>query len=147
MSPSLRRLAIAGAITAATLWTLAAFGTWWLLQAALGTLEQGSAASVNQAIAAWTDRPWVQHWLDPHDAAALRDGVEWLLGLGGGPAAWLGMALVVLSVVVVATWVGGLVLGALGVWIVAAALGRLAGWWSAGAAWPWSRQPPARLSP
>lgn len=56
----------------------------------------------------------MRHWLDPDEAAALRDGVDWLLGLGGGPAAWLGTALWLLAAVAVVVWASGLLLAALG---------------------------------
>ncbi len=138
MSRTLRQTLMAAAVVAAALWTLAAFGAWWLLQAAAGALEAGSTATAMQAVTDWTERPWVRHWLDPDEALALRDGVDWLLGLGGGPAVWLGTALALLTAAVVMFWAGGLVLALLAAWAVFALWRRLAGWWRDSARRPWA---------
>lgn len=141
MNRTLRNTLVCGAVLAASMWTLAAFGAWWLLQAAAGALDGGSTASVMQAFNVWTDRTWVRHWLDPQDIDALRDGLDWLLSLGGGPAAWLGTALTLLTVALVVFWAGGLVLAALGVLAVVVATRRIAAWQRQGA--PWSKPTPA----
>ena len=141
MRPALRLTLTAAAAVAAALWTLAALGVWWLLQATAGALEGGSPAAAMQAVTAWTERPWVQHWLDAGEAEALRDGVDWLLGLGGGPVVWLGSVLAFLGAVLVIAWAGGIVLAVLAGWAAIALLRRLAGWWRSGAGWPWPARP------
>lgn len=144
MKRALRLTLAAGAAAAVAMWTLAAVAVWWLLQAAAGALEGGSPAAAMQAVTAWTERPWVQHWLDRHEAEALLDGVDWLLGLGGGPVVWLGTVLAFLGAALVIAWGGGIVLAVLAGWAVIALLRRLGNWWRDRAAWPWApRTPPA----
>lgn len=136
MSRGLRITLAAGAGLAVALWTLAALAAWWLVQAAAGALDAGSAAAAMQAVDGWTARPWVQHWLDPDEAAALRDGIDWLLGLGGGPAAWLGTATALLAAALLIGWAGGLVLAALVAWALLSLLRRAATAWPQGrSAW------------
>ncbi|MBE2243518.1 MAG: hypothetical protein IAE86_12230 [Burkholderiaceae bacterium] len=137
MSRTLKVLLLAAGGVAVALWTLAALGAGWLLQAGAGALDGGSSAAAMQAVTAWTERPWVRHWLDPDEAAVLLDAVDWLLGLGGGPQAWLGTALLVLGTALVMVWAGGLVLALLAAVLVLALLRRLAAWWRGGARWPW----------
>ncbi|HEU4458568.1 MAG TPA: hypothetical protein VFR90_05550 [Methylibium sp.] len=137
MSRRMRLALGAGATVAAALWTLAAITAWWLLQAAGAALEGGSSAATVQAVTAWTERPWVQHWLDPDEAVALRDGIDWLLGLGGGPAVWLGSAMTLLGVALVLIWAGGLVLAALLAWGALALGRRLVEGWRSGVRWRW----------
>lgn len=132
------RLALAaGGALAVALWTLAALAAWWLLQAAAGALDAGSTAAAMQAVTAWTERPWVRHWLDPDEAAALRDGIDWLMHLGGGPAAWLGTAMALLAAALLIGWAGGLVLAALAVWATLALLRRGGAWWREARGKPW----------
>ncbi len=142
MSRALRLTLAAGAACAVALWTLAALAAWWLLQAAAGALDGTSPAAALQTIGAWTDRPWVRHWLDPQDAAALRDGADWLLGLAGGPATWLGTVLVWLGAALLAAWAGGLVLATLAAWALRALVRRLVLAWREGVLWPWTSRPP-----
>jgi hypothetical protein len=121
MKHALRIALAAGTAVLAIMWTLAALGTWWLLQAGAFALEAQPTAVSLQAVMAWTERPWVRYWLDPHEAEALRDGVGWLLGLDGGPAAWLGSALTMLGAALLLVWAGGLLFGAAGLlaaWVV-----------------------------
>lgn len=125
----LRLTLAAGGALALALWTLAAVAAWWLLQAAAGALDAGSTAAAMQAVTAWTERPWVRHWLDPEEAAALRDGLDWLMSLGGGPASWLGTAMVVLAAALLIGWAGGVVLALLAVWATVALLRRAGAWW------------------
>ncbi|HRH89070.1 MAG TPA: hypothetical protein PLO41_19655 [Rubrivivax sp.] len=144
MSRTLKVLLLAAGGVAVALWTLAALGAGWLLQAAAGALDGGSSAAAMQAVTVWTERPWVRHWLDPDEAAVLLDAVDWLLGLGGGPHAWLGTALVVLGAALVMVWAGGLVLALLAALLAVALLRRLAAWLRDGVRWPWvSREPHA----
>jgi hypothetical protein len=138
MRPALRIALGTGALVATGLWTLLALGSWWLLQTGAAALEAQPAAASLQALTAWTERPWARLWLDPQEAEALRDGVHWLLGLGGGPAHWLSAALAWLGVALVLLWAGGLLLGALlllGTW-------QLARWararWQPAAGGPWA---------
>ena len=137
MSRTLKLLLLTTGGIAAALWTLFALGAWWLLQAGAGALEGGSPAAVMQAVAAWAERPWVRYWLDADEAAVLLDTVDWLLGLGGGPTAWLGTALVVVGVALIMAWAGGLVLALLAACVAVALLRRLTRWWRGGARWPW----------
>ncbi len=141
MSRALKQTLAAGAVLAVSAWTLAAVGAWWLLQATAGALEGGSTATAMQAVTAWTDRPWVRHWLDPQETEALRDGIDWLFGLGGGPLAWAGTALTLLTIALVVFWAGGLVLAVLAVWASVALLRRSATWWRQGAPGPWTSRP------
>lgn len=113
MSRALRIALGASAAAAALLWTLGVLGCWWLLQAGAALLEGHSPAAVLQAFTAWSERPWVRYWLDPYAAEALRDGLDWLLSLGQGAAAWTGPVLAWLGVVLLVVWAGGLLLGAL----------------------------------
>lgn len=136
MTRALRLTLAAGAATIAALWTLAAVGAGWMLLAGASALEGGSSAATLQAVAAWTERPWVRHWLDPHEADAVRDGADWLLGLGGGPAAWLGSALTLLGAALVMVWAGGLVLGALVGLAAMMLVQRWVEWWRNGPRWP-----------
>lgn len=138
MNQPLRMAALAGTAVLAGLWTLAAAGAWWLLQAGGLALEAQPTAVSLQAVMAWTERPWVRYWLDPQEAAALRDGVDWLLGLGGGPQVWLGSALTVLGVALVLVWAGGLLLGAVGLWAGWLLARQASAWWRSGARGPWS---------
>ena len=141
MKQTLRLAVIASIVVLASLWTLAAVGTWWLLQAGASALEAQPAAVSLQAVMAWTERPWVRHWLDAHEIDALRDGVTWLLGLGGGPAVWMGSALALLGIALVLVWAGGLLLGMAALaatWFVAS---RAVAWWRSGARGPWAARP------
>ena len=72
MNKTLRVAGIAGIVVLAGLWTLAAVGTWWLLQAGASALEAQPMAVSLQAVMAWTERPWVRYWLEPGAADALR---------------------------------------------------------------------------
>jgi len=148
MSRALKLSLAAGAACAVALWTLAALGTWWLLQAAAGALDGASPTAALQTIGAWADRPWVRHWLDPQETAALLDGADWLLGLAGGPSPWLATVLAWLGAALVVAWAGGLMLAALTAWGTRALIRRLGLAWREGVLWPWtSRGPTAdRLS-
>jgi hypothetical protein len=129
MTRAVRVAAVTSVVVLAGLWTLAAAGAWWLLQAGVSSLEaQPTAASV-QAVMAWTERPWVRYWLDPHEAAALRDGVDWLLGLGGSSSVGLGSALTLMGIVLALVWAGGLLLGAVGLWAAWVVTRRVSAWW------------------
>jgi hypothetical protein len=138
MKRALRVTLAAGTVVLAGLWTLAALGTWWLLQAAAAALEGQPTAVSLQAVTSWAERPWVRFWLDPHEANALRDGVDWLLGLGGGPSVWVGSALTLLGVALILVWAGGLLLGALGLlaaWLVTR---KALAWWRSADRRPWA---------
>lgn len=144
MSRALRFTMVAGGLLAAALWTLTALAFWWLLQAAAGALDAGSSAAAMQVLTDWTTRPWVQRWLDVDEAAALRDAADWLLGLGGGPAAWLGTAMALLAAALLVGWAGGLVLAALAAWAAVALLRQAhACWQGRRAGLRWSRSAPA----
>lgn len=132
-----QRMGMAVAGVALVLWTLLAMVSWWGLNASAHWLDSQSAESVVQWVTHWTGRPWVQHWLDPHEIAALRDGVDWVFHLGGGPQAWLSSVVVVLKVLLVMTWAGGIVLSMLTLWVAQWALSRAAAWWQSGRHWPW----------
>ena len=138
MSRALNLTLAAGAACALTLWTLAALGAWWLLQAAAGALDGASPATALQTLGAWADRPWVRHWLDPQETAALLDGADWLLGLAGGPSAWLATVLAWFGAALVVAWAGGLVLAALTAWATHALVRRLGLAWREGVRWPWT---------
>lgn len=140
MSRSMNRLLLAGAVVGTALWTLTAVGAWWLLQAAAGSLEGGSTAATMQAVTAWSERPWVRHWLDPQDVEMLRDGIDWLVHLGGGPGQWVGTALTWLAAALVMVWAGGLVLALVVAGLAFALMRRTGSWWRHGARGPWSRQ-------
>lgn len=136
MKPAHRVAWTAGIAVIAGLWTAAALGAWGLLQVGASALEAQSAAATVQAVAAWLERPWVRHWFDPQEADALRDGVDWLLGLGGGPAAWLGWVLALLGAALVLVWAGGLLLGA-ALLLAARLVARQAlAWRRGGPRWP-----------
>ncbi len=141
MKNGLRIALVAGTVVLAGLWTLAALGAWWLIQAGGTALEAQPVAVSVQAVMAWTERPWARYWLDPHEVDALRDGVSWILELGGGPTAWLGSTLTLLGVALVLVWAGGLLLGVIGL-LVAWLVTRWAlALWRSGAGRPWaSRQ-------
>lgn len=138
MKPALRLAALACIVVLASLWTLTAVGAWWLLQAGAAALQAQPTADSLQAVMAWTERPWVRYWLEPHEAEALRDGLAWLLGLGGGPAVWLGSALTLLGVTLVLVWAGGLLFGALVLWAAWHLARRAFAWWRSGARAPWA---------
>lgn len=140
MSRSLRYLLGAVAVGAVVLWTLAALVAWWVIQSAAGALDGATPAAAMQAAAAWAERPWVRAWLDPHEVQALLDGVAWLTGLGGGPAAWLSTALAVLAVVLVVSWAGGIVLALLAGIVTLLIARRASAWWGRGAPLPWRRE-------
>ena len=136
MSRALRATLIAGLVVVASLWTAAALGAWWLVQAGASALEGQQPAVILQAVTGWTERPWARYWLDPHEVDALRDALAWLLDLGGGPAVWLGSAGVALGVALVLVWAGGLLLGVvalLAVWLLAH---RVLTWWRSAARRP-----------
>ena len=140
MKRAVRMAAVAGIVVLASLWTLTAAGAWWLLQAGAAALEAQPTAVSLQAVMAWTERPWVRLWLEPHEIDALRDGFTWVLGLGGGPAAWLGSALTLLGIALLLVWAGGLLLGLaslVAVWLVAR---RALAWWLHRAHGPWAMQ-------
>lgn len=132
MRRALRAALIASTVVLASLWTLAAVGAWWLLQAGASAMDAQPAAVTLQAVDAWTERPWVRHWLDPDQAAALRDGVAWLLDLGGGPAAWLASAVALATVALILVWAGGLLLAAVGVLASWLAIRWVIGRWHSG---------------
>lgn len=141
MKRAVRMAAVAGIVVLASLWTLTAAGAWWLLQAGATALEAQPTSVSLQAVMAWTERPWVRHWLEPHEIDALRDGFDWLQGLGGGPGAWLGSALTLLGIALFLVWAGGLLLGVaslLAAWLVAR---RAFAWWQHRARGPWAMQP------
>ncbi|MCU0965311.1 MAG: hypothetical protein MUF08_09700 [Burkholderiaceae bacterium] len=138
MKQTLRIAALGGIVVLTSLWTLAAVGAWWLLQAGASALEAQPTAVSLQAVMAWTERPWVRYWLDPHEADAFRDVVTWLLSLGGGPAVWLGSALTLLGVALVLVWAGGLLLGAVGLWAAWLVMRQASAWWRSGARGPWA---------
>jgi len=142
MKRALRIASATGVVVLVGLWTLAALGAWWLLQAGASALEGQSAAATLQAVTAWTERPWVRQWLDPDEAAALLDGIDWLLGLGGGPGAWVAWALTLIGAAVILVWAGGLVIGVLGLMLAWFVLRRVVAWWRAGPRWPaaWGRR-------
>lgn len=137
MSRTLRLAALAGLGVLASLWTLAAVGAWWLLQAGATALDVQPAAVTLQAVMSWTERPWVRYWLDPHEADALHDGVAWLLDVGGGPAVWLGSALTFLGVSLILLWAGGLLLGVAALLAACLVMRRALAWWRSGARGPW----------
>lgn len=136
MKRTMRITALTGMVILAGLWTLTAAGAGWLLQAGASALEAQPTAVSLQALMAWTERPWVRYWLDPHEADALRDGVDWLLGIGGGPAVWLGSALTLLGVALVLVWAGGLLLGAVGLWAAWLVMSQASAWWRSGTSAP-----------
>jgi hypothetical protein len=141
MRLALRIALVGGGGMLVGLWTLAAVGAWWLLQAGAAAFEAHPTAISPQAVAAWTERPWVRYWLNPLEAEAVRDAVDWLLSMGGGPTVWLDSALMLLGATLIIVWAGGLLFGAAGLlaaWIVA----RWAlAWWRSGPRMPWaSRQ-------
>ena len=141
MKPTLGFVLISGGVALAGLWTLGALGLWWLLHSGATALASQPPELSLQALSAWTERPWVRYWLDPLAAEALLDAGHWLLGLGGGPAAWLGSALALLAFVLLLVWAGGLLLAAAAAW-AALALGRAAlGWWRSDRIWPSSGRP------
>lgn len=121
----------------AALWTLGALGLWWLLQAGATALASQPPELSLQALSAWTERPWVRYWLDPLAAEALLDAAHWLLGLGGGPAAWLGSALALLAFTLVLVWAGGLLLAAALAWATLALARAALRWWRSDRAWHW----------
>ena len=141
MTRTLRLAVIASIVVLAGLWTLAAVGAGWLLQAGASALEAQPADVSLQAVMAWTERPWVRHGLDPHEIDALRDGVTWLLGVGGGPAVWMGSALVLLGIALVLVWAGGLLLGLAALAATCFVASRAVAWWRSGARGPWSARP------
>jgi len=142
MSRALKLSLAAGAACAVSLWTLAALGTWWLLQVAAGALDGASPTAALQTIGAWADRPWVRHWLDPQETAALLDGADWLLGSAGGPSSWLGTLMAWLGAALVVAWAGGLVLAALTAWATRALVVRLGLACREGVNWPWTSRGP-----
>lgn len=145
MKQTLRLVALGGIVVLASLWTLAAVGAWWLLQAAASALDTQPTAVSLQAVMAWTERPWVRYWLDPQEADAFRDGATWLLNLSGGPAIWLGSALTLLGVALVLVWAGGLLLSAVGLWAAWLITRQTSAWCRSGARGPWAMRqaPPA----
>lgn len=138
MKRALSMVLVVGAGLLASLWTLAALGAWLLLQAGATALDAQPIAVTLQAVMAWTERPWVRYWLDRHEAEALLDGVGWLLGLGGGPAVWLGSALALLGVALVLVWAGGLLLGAVGLLVAGLITRRAIAWWQSGPGGRWA---------
>jgi hypothetical protein len=130
-------------VVLALLWTLAAVGTWWLLQAGAHTLEAQPAGVAQQAVIGWTERPWVRYWLAPDEVEALRDGLDWLFGLGGGPAAWLGSTLTLLGAALLLVWAGGLLLGAAGILIAWVVTRRALAWWGSRSRANWASRPDA----
>jgi hypothetical protein len=136
MKRALRIASATGAVVLVGLWTLVAVGAWWLLQAGASALDGQSAAATMQAVTAWTERPWVRQWLDPDEAAALLDGIDWLLGLGGGPSAWLAWALTLVGAALILVWGGGLLIGVLGLMLAWFVARRVVAWWRAGPRWP-----------
>lgn len=137
MKRTLRIVALTGMVVLAGLWTLTAAGAWWLLQAGASAVEVQPTAVSLQAAMAWMERPWVRYWLDPHEADALRDGIDWLLGICGGPATWLGSALTLLGVALALVWAGGLLLGALGLWAAWLVMRQASEWWRSRGRGPW----------
>lgn len=136
MSRALRLSLWAAAVVAVAGWTLLVLAAGWLLQALGGALAAMSPAAALQTLDAWLQRPWAMHWLGPGDAAALRDGADWLLGLGGGPAAWAGPVTGFLVTALAVAWAGGLVLAAAAAWVARAAWRALREGWRQVPAWP-----------
>jgi len=144
MNRSWQRIGLVVAALAFVAWTLTAVAAWWGLNASAHWLSGQSAASAVQWVTQWTERPWVQYWMDRHDIVALRDAVDWVFHLGGGPQAWLSTVVWALKVLLVMTWAGGVVLAMVSAWVAQQlaqwTVRRLAAWWRAGPQWPWQRR-------
>jgi len=151
MNRSWQRIGLVVAALAFVAWTLTAVAAWWGLNASAHWLSGQSAASAVQWVTQWTERPWVQYWIDPHDIVALRDAVDWVLHLGGGPQSWVSTVVWALKVLLVMTWAGGVVLAMVSAWVAQRvaqwAVRRFAAWWRAGPQWPWQTRGAAPSHP